>query len=65
LGYLTDVLDVRLESDARRSLLAGVDKGKTYLGRTSRWGTGGDYDATWRVVDNVPERELLAEIEIV
>jgi predicted transcriptional regulator of viral defense system len=65
LGYLTDVLDVRLDSDARRSLLAGFDRGKTYLGRTSRWGTGGDYDATWRVVDNVPERELLAEIEIV
>jgi len=65
LGYLADVLDVGLEPDARDRLLAGVDRGKTYLGGTSRWGTGGDYDATWRVVDNVPERELLAEIEIV
>ncbi len=24
----------------------------------------GEYDATWRVVDNIPRQELLAEIEV-
>lgn len=64
LGYLVDLLDVRIELDVRGRLLDGVGKSTTYLGRTSRWGTGGDYDATWRVVDNVPRRELLAEVGV-
>jgi predicted transcriptional regulator of viral defense system len=64
LGYLTDLLDVSLEPSVRERLLAGSGKSTTYLGRTSQWDTGGDYDATWRVVDNVPRRELLAEIEV-
>jgi hypothetical protein len=29
-----------------------------------QWGTGGDYDVTRQIVDNVPRRELLAEIEV-
>jgi predicted transcriptional regulator of viral defense system len=65
LGYLADLLDVRMEPDVRGRLLAGVGKSTTYLGRTSRWGTGGDYDANWRIVDNVPRRELLAEVKVV
>ena len=64
LGYLADVLEAGMESDARDQLLAAVERGKTYLGRTSRWDTGGDYNATWQVVDNVPRRELLAEVEV-
>jgi len=64
LGYLADLLDVPLGSSARDRLLEGVGKSTPYLGRTGQWDTGGDYDATWRVVDNVPRRELLAEIEV-
>jgi predicted transcriptional regulator of viral defense system len=64
LGYLADLLDVRLGTGVRDQFLAGVGKSTSYLGRTGEWGTGGDYDATWRIVDNVPRRELLAEIEI-
>ena len=64
LGYLADLLDIRLQPELRERLLARVGKSTSYLGRTSRWGTGGDYDATWRVVDNVPRRELLAEVEV-
>jgi predicted transcriptional regulator of viral defense system len=64
LGYLADLLDVPLGSSARDRLLKGVGKSTPYLGRTSQWGTGGDYDATWRVVDNIPRRELLAEIAV-
>jgi predicted transcriptional regulator of viral defense system len=64
LGYLLDLLDVPLGSSDRNRLLSGSGRSTIYLGRTGRWGTGGDYDALWRVVDNIPRRELLAEIEV-
>jgi predicted transcriptional regulator of viral defense system len=64
LGYLADVLQLPLEAAARERLLAGTAKSTPYLGRPGRWGIGGDYDAIWRVVDNVPRQELLAEIEV-
>jgi predicted transcriptional regulator of viral defense system len=64
LGYLSDLLNVPLGSSARDRLLEGVGKSTPYLGRTGQWDTGGDYDATWRLVDNIPRRELLAEIEV-
>jgi len=64
LGYLADLLHLPLGAPARDRLRAGVGKSTPYLGRPSRWGTGGDYDATWRIVDNVPRQEMLAEIEV-
>ena len=64
LGYLIDFLDIPLETTVQDRLLANIGKSTPYLGRTSQWGTGGNYDATWHIVDNVPRRELLAEIEV-
>lgn len=64
LGYLADRLQIPLERPVRDRLLARVGKSTPYLGRPGRWGTGGDYDATWCIVDNVPRQELLAEIEV-
>lgn len=65
LGYLVDLLNVGIEPGARETLLAAVSgKTKCYLGRTRRWNLGGEYDSTWRVVDNIPRRELLSEIEV-
>jgi len=64
LGYLADLLNVPLGTSARGRLLAGVGKSTPYLGRLTQWGTGGEYDAAWHVIDNVPRRELLAEIEV-
>lgn len=64
LGYLIDLLGLPVPEEARDRLLAAVGKSTPYLGRPRRWGTGGEYDATWRIVDNVPRQELLAEIEI-
>jgi len=64
LGYLADLLHLPLETPARDCLLDGLGKSTPYLGRQGQWGTGGDYDATWRIVDNVPRQELLAEIEV-
>jgi predicted transcriptional regulator of viral defense system len=64
LGYLVDQLHIPLEGNIRDRLLAAVGKSTPYLGRSNRWGTGGDYDATWRIVDNVPRQELLAEIAV-
>jgi len=64
LGYLADLLHLPLPAQTRDRLLAGVGKSTPYLGRPGQWGTGGTYDATWRIVDNVPRQELLAEIEV-
>jgi len=64
LGYLADLLDAPLGTSARDRLLASVSKSTPYLGRLSHWGTSGEYDATWHIVDNVPRQELLAEIEV-
>ncbi|MBC8508190.1 MAG: hypothetical protein H8D34_25295 [Chloroflexi bacterium] len=65
LGYLADLLDISLETTIRDRLLASIGKSTPYLGRISLWGTGGDYDAVWHVMDNVPRRELLAEVEVI
>jgi len=64
LGYLADLFSLPVEGAIRDRLLANVGKSTPYLGRPSQWGTGGDYDATWHIVDNVPRQELLAEIEV-
>jgi predicted transcriptional regulator of viral defense system len=64
LGYLIDLLKLPIIDQARRVLLTKVDgKNKCYLGRPRLWNTGGNYDSTWGVIDNIPQRELLAEIE--
>jgi predicted transcriptional regulator of viral defense system len=64
LGYLADLLHLPLETPVRDRLLTSIGKSTSYLGRPSRWETGGEYDATWRIVDNVPRQELLAEVEV-
>ena len=64
LGYLCDVLELPLDDDVRKTLLAHVGKTTSYLGQIERWETGGAYNATWQVVDNIPRHELLAEIEV-
>ena len=60
LGHLCDVLAVPWSAAAREQLRAQVGRGKFYLGQTSRWGTGGRYDAAWQVVGNIPPSELTA-----
>jgi predicted transcriptional regulator of viral defense system len=64
LGHLADRLRLSLPAAARERLLSGVGKSTPYLGRPKRWETGGDYDTTWRIVDNIPHRELWADIEV-
>ena len=46
------------------ALLAHVGKSTAYLGQRSHWQTGGTYNPTWRIVNNIPRHELLAEIEV-
>lgn len=65
LGYLVDLLGIRVGVEARQRVLSGVGRAKCYLGRRARWDTGGEYDSTWRIVDNVPRDELLAEMAVV
>lgn len=65
LGYLCERLRVSLTETQRTRLQAAIGKGPCYLGLPSQWGTGGDYNATWRIMDNIPAPALRAEIEVV
>jgi predicted transcriptional regulator of viral defense system len=65
LGYLIHCLNLPVDENARNSLLAeSGGKNKCYLGQPRKWGLGGKYHSTWRVVDNIPHQELYAEIEV-
>ena len=64
LGRLADLLSLPISDEARKRLLDGVGKNTCYLGQPGRWGRGGEYNATWQVVDNVPHREMLGDIEV-
>jgi predicted transcriptional regulator of viral defense system len=65
LGYLLDAGKIPINTEVRSSLLEkAVANGKCYLGQPGRWGTGGKYSSTWRVVDNIPQKELFAELEV-
>lgn len=64
LGYLVDLLNLPMDGETRAWLLRGTGKNTCYLGQPGRWGRGGEYHATWRVVDNVPRQELLGDVEV-
>ncbi len=64
LGYLLETVKIQLDAKVRKALLEAIDDGKCYLGQPGRWGTGGEYSSTWRVVDNIPRTELFAELEV-
>ena len=65
LGYLCSRLDVSLTEAQHARLQDAIGKSTCYLGRPSQWGTGGDYDATWRIIDNLPASAWCAETEVV
>ncbi len=62
LGFLLDFLKVEIPQEKREQLLAHVWKNVCYLGRPGKWGQGGKHNPTWQIVVNIPEVELLAEI---
>lgn len=65
LGYLIDRLSLPIKPEYRNMLLDQASGNtKCYLGQPKRWNTGGNYNATWRVVDNIPPQVLSAEIEV-
>lgn len=64
LGYLGDYLQLPWPAETRARLQASSGKTVTYLGRVGQWGQGGTFDATWRIMVNVPPAELHAEIEV-
>jgi predicted transcriptional regulator of viral defense system len=64
LGYILDLLQVPAAAQVRDLLLTAVGRSTPYLGRPGKWGTGGQYNPTWHIVDNVPRRELLAEVQV-
>ena len=64
LGFLLDNLKIEIPSIERERLLQQVDKNFCYLGRRAKWGQGGKQNATWQVIQNIPENEIHAEIQI-
>jgi predicted transcriptional regulator of viral defense system len=65
LGYMLDALKIPIEPYVRSSLLdKAVQKSKCYLGQPAHWGTGGEYSPIWQIVDNLPRKELFAELEV-
>ncbi len=64
LGFLLDHLKIATPSSERERLLQRVDKNFCYLGRRGKWGKGGKQNATWQVIENIPESEIQAEIQI-
>jgi len=64
LGFLLDELNIGIPSTDREHLLQRVDQNYCYLGIRGKWGTGGKQNATWQVIQNVPENEIQAEIQI-
>ena len=65
LGYLVELLTIPASEPFRDKLLANIGNNTCYLGQPSRWGKGGEFDRTWKVVDNIPRHLLMAEIEVV
>ena len=64
LGFLLDELTIVIPPSERGRLLQRVDKNFCYLGRRVKWGQSGKQNATWQVIQNVPDTELQAEIQI-
>lgn len=65
LGYLIDQLALPIDMKIRNDLLvAAAGNTKCYLGQLKRWQKGGEYNATWRVINNIPRSELFSEIEV-
>jgi predicted transcriptional regulator of viral defense system len=65
LGYMLDAAKIPIHPETRSTLLeASVAETKCYLGQPARWGTGGKYNSTWRIVDNIARKELFAELEV-
>lgn len=64
LGYLIDTLQVPVSKPIRKKLITHIGKSTPYLGQREQWNQSGEYNATWRIVDNVPRRELVSEIEV-
>jgi len=65
LGYLIELLTITASVPFLENLLANMGNTTCYLGQPSRWQKGGEYNRTWKVVDNIPRQELMAEIEVI
>lgn len=64
LGFLLDELNIEIPLTQRERLLQQVDKNFCYLGRRAKWEQGGKQNTTWQVIQNIPENEIQAEIQI-
>ncbi len=64
LGYLIDLHQAEMPTDARRDLLKLLrPQSKIQFGPRRRWGTAGKLIRPWNVVENVPRDLLILESE--
>ena len=68
LGFLSDVIRERFEEGLSRqftsTLWKHVGRSLIYIAPTASFGYKGAFNKTWRVVENVPREQLLAELTI-
>lgn len=65
LGYLADLMKLPGTEILHDLLLPKIGKNTCYLGQPARWQTGGQHNSIWKIMDNIPRHELLADIEVV
>lgn len=65
LGYLLELLMATTQNNTLMKLQGAITGNtKCYLGQPGKWGTGGKYHSTWKVIDNIPRQELFTDIEV-
>ena len=64
LGYLCELLRIQLPEEVAGYLSGQSRRAPARLGSAKRWGERGRLDRRWRLILNVPEKELLGEVRI-
>ncbi|MBI2335397.1 MAG: hypothetical protein HYU97_01360 [Deltaproteobacteria bacterium] len=64
-AYLSAMFKVKLSKALQNYLKSQVARNPAFLGEPSRWGIKGSHNKDWNLVINVPQQELIGEIQIV
>jgi len=64
LGYLSELLNIKLSPALSKYLKTRIKKDPAFLSSPARWGIHGRRDEEWNLIVNVPREELLGEVRI-
>lgn len=65
LGFIIDLLNILVPKTFEDFLLQQVKKDKAYLASPQRWGTQGKLNRKWNLINNVPSKILMSDIEVI